>query len=150
MPVTMKPIPKTYEEALASILKGLSNDNKNQIRSNSEYVLTHHGFGMGLRNEWNLWGSRPSASKDLRDEFVDRFQLGHADDMTGLLLDHVRAIVRDEYFNPQAEVLKYREHWIQQNIDPVTQKAIPITRSVENSFYLHIKNSVPRIFGVKK
>jgi hypothetical protein len=114
--------PKTYEQALAFLLKSLNAEDIAYIREGNN--ISHHGFGTAIRNTWNLWGARKGASTALRDEFVSRFKLGHADDMSGFILSHVEAIVNDKAFLPRREIDIYHEHWRKMGIDPVTQERV--------------------------
>lgn len=122
MPVTYEPIPQTYQEAFERIYTGLSDEEKAFIRSQDNPAVIHFTVGMGMRNAWNLWGAQPGVSTALRDEFVSRFKLGHADDMSGFLLSAVWAKVHGEPFDEQAEIRRYHEHWAKAGIDPVTQE----------------------------
>ena len=134
--IKLNKIPKTYEQALSFLLQGLDAEDIAYIRDGNN--ISHHGFGTAIRNTWNLWGARKGASTALRDEFISRFKLGHADDMSGLILSHVEAIVRDEAFDPAEEVKRYHDHWRKIGVDPITQERVsePVNTPLRDGFRL--------------
>lgn len=136
MPMQYDPIPSTYEDAKWQIIKGLTREELEFIRGQPTAAICHMSFmivqtpvtwnisGMAIRNAWNLWGAQEDTSTLLREEFISRFKLGHADDMSGMLLDEVWAEVKGESFSRKEQVLRYHNHWWRLGIDPVTQKDI--------------------------
>ena len=134
--IKLNKIPKTYEQALAFMLQGLDAEDIAYIRDGNN--ISHHGFGTAIRNTWNLWGARKGASTALRDEFISRFKLSHADDISGFILAHVEAIVRDEAFDTAKEVKFYHDHWRKMGIDPVTQERVsePVSTPLPDGFRL--------------
>lgn len=125
MPLTLSPIPTTFEDAVSQLASGLDQDERDFILSNSSSASIHFGGGMATRNAWNLWGTQPGVSTELRDEFISRFKLGHADDMSALLLSALWADVRNEFFDRDGEIARYHNHWKAQGVDPVTQERLP-------------------------
>ncbi len=51
-------IPKDLEDCFAQLDKLLSPKDREEFRNKPEddLILYHHGFGTGLRNDWQLWG----------------------------------------------------------------------------------------------
>ncbi|MEL7023278.1 MAG: DUF6794 domain-containing protein [Pseudomonadota bacterium] len=76
------PIPTTMEEAFAALDAMLSEQDKEQIRSDEEceMIRLHFGLGMWMRNNWGLW--QGSALADLLTEKG----IHHPDDMSGVIL----------------------------------------------------------------
>lgn len=139
MPMNYEPIPETYEQALSQIVDGLTEEEREWMRSNHQIHLflipgqtmppeTFNISGMAIRNAWNLWGAIDSLPTTLRDDFKTRFRLGHADDMTGMLQDEAWAIVRGQPFDREAEIARYHRHWAEYGVDPVTQEKLPKRR----------------------
>ncbi len=67
----------------------------------------HHTLGQYIRNEWKLW----IPDTVFYNYFKDTFDLDHADDMSGIILDGYEAYLNAEDFDPWPEVAKYKEHW---------------------------------------
>lgn len=136
MPMQYDPIPSTYEDAKWQIIKGLTKEELEFIRSQPTAAICHMPFmiaqppdtwnisGMAIRNAWNLWGAQEDRPTALREEFISRFKLGHADDMSGMLLDEAWADVKSEPFSREEQILRYHNHWLRMGIDPVTQEEI--------------------------
>lgn len=110
--------PKTLEEAADFIVANLSDSDRQYLKENSA-VSAHHGFGTALRNEWGLWHD-----SELAQHFKTQYGLGHADDMSGLILGLVGAIVKGTTFDIAKDVDKYKNHWLRLGINPLTQERI--------------------------
>lgn len=113
--------PPTLEEAVELILLNLNKEEKEAL-SGPDARLLHHGPGTAMRNGWNLWGVRPDAPKTLHEHFKERFQLGCADDMSGMIMHAVTARLKGEELDLNAEVKRYHDHWARQGVDPVTMR----------------------------
>lgn len=124
MPITYDPLPKTFDEAFDRIYLNLDASEKALIRQYDTAALIHFTTGMALRNAWNLWGTQPGVSTELKEDFIKRFKLGHADDMSAILLDAVFSKVKGDPFDYPAEVQKYHTHWAKQGVDPVTMQPV--------------------------
>lgn len=120
MAIPIQPIPETYDEAVERIVTNLSHEDKLLFLDDLSFAMMHHGLGQSLRNEWGLW----NGSK-LKTYFMENFGLGHADDMSGLILDRVRAEVGGKSFDVVAKVNYYQNYWRNNyGIDPLTQEPI--------------------------
>lgn len=119
--------PRTLTEAVDLLLAGLDDQDRRDIASMSP-ESTHFGFGMNLRNEWGLWLEHTPLVQWFRREL----QIGHADDMSGIILGSFWAAVLGQTFDVQAEVRRYHTHWLNQGIDPVTQERLPSTFTTTN------------------
>lgn len=116
--------PATLEDAVSIILSGLTDDERDLVRNDHPYI--HMGFGRHMRNGWGLWNGSA-----LRDHFLEVYGLGHADDMSGMILAAVRASVRGETFRPDKKARYYRDFWRSRGVDSKTQKAIaPIRKGL--------------------
>ena len=80
----------------------------------------HFFFGMALRNEWHLWVE----TTPLVQDFKKRYDLfGHADDISGTILDGLWARVKGESVEEgcQKSADRCREHWLKHGAGPGDQ-----------------------------
>ena len=78
------PPPKTLEEAHQRLEKLFPKDELAKIdamKSESEMIEYHRGLGLGMRNEWGLWGGGPLA------QHMSKLGFHHPDDMSGVILE---------------------------------------------------------------
>jgi hypothetical protein len=78
----------------------------------------HHNFGSHLRNTWHLWEPTTPLSR----HYQNCHGIGHADDMSSLIILDLLARMREEPFNLSLQVQRFRQFWIEQKIDPVSQR----------------------------
>lgn len=111
------PSPNTLDEAVNLIVGNLSDTEVEFIKEDKSHGSTvHFSFGMSVRNGWGLWKKDSPLSK----HFQDVWGLGHADDMSGMIIYGVYSVVRGETPMYQAESEKYKRHWKNYGIDPLT------------------------------
>lgn len=122
LPVSVKfditPIPDTLLEAVDLIVKSLTAEEVAFIQGESDHAMLHHTVGMAMRNGWQLW-QRGTA---LHEHFRDTYGLGHADDMSGLIMAGVWARVRGEEHDVERQVKRYKKHWTDAGEDPLMEK----------------------------
>lgn len=111
-------IPTTLAEAASRIVDNLAPEEVKAIQEDLR-ATWHHSFGMAMRNGWGLWHDSVLAK-----HFKDVYGLGHADDMSGLIMGCVLGRVRGEDFDVLAEVEEYKQHWRDYGVDPLTQEKI--------------------------
>jgi hypothetical protein len=101
-------IPKTVKETVYLVVEELDTESIKYIYDdkNSPWSL-HHTIGRRIRNAWGLW----SPYTELKEDAATNYGIAHPDDITGLLLEWVWAVVRNEDFDPQEECLKYIKYW---------------------------------------
>lgn len=133
-------IPATLEEAIDKVIAGMDPASVEFVLNPDSTPGSVHFFtGMSLRNEWGLW-----ADSVLAQHFKTRFGLGHADDMSGMILQGVWNKVRGVPYDIDADVIRYRRFWLQQGINPLTQQ--PDTtltiRPAKPSFWEALKHNV--------
>ena len=60
-------LPRTLTEAVDQIVDRLSEKDKGLVRSTprEDLIRFHHGWGMGIRNGFGLWGQNPDLIADL-------------------------------------------------------------------------------------
>lgn len=111
--------PATLDEAIDLVVASLDYDSIEYIKSEGTDG-SHHGFGMAMRNGWGLW-----QDNELTRHFRTAYGLGHADDMSGLILSGVEAKVKCVKFDLEGEIARYKKHWANYGVDPLTQKPVP-------------------------
>lgn len=120
MPIKLDEVyPHTLDEAIDILYNSLDDDELAFVKSEGVAGM-HHGFGTAIRNFWGLW------NKDsvLGEHFRTTYGLGHADDMSGLILGGLAAKVNGVEFDRQAEVARYYEHWANAGVDPLTLESV--------------------------
>jgi hypothetical protein len=114
-------IPATLEDAIDAVIAGMDDDSLTFVRSgDSTPGSQHHFAGMGLRNKWGLWHDSVLAK-----HFKARFGLGHADDMSGMILAGVWAKVRGEPYDAQEDATHYHKFWARNGRDSLSQALLP-------------------------
>jgi hypothetical protein len=65
--------PKTVKEAVANILSTMNVKNKKIIKNTKkdDLIKYHHGWGMGIRNEFGLWRGNKALMKDTKANHPD-------------------------------------------------------------------------------
>lgn len=100
-------VPSTPAEAVHAVLDALELADVDEICAPGfNPVDLHHTVGRYLRNAWSLWLRTP-----LVERYREAFRLGHADDISMLILREVCARVRGEPFDPSRIVSRCHEHW---------------------------------------
>lgn len=119
MPLSFDEQPATLEEAVSSIVDSLNEEELAYVRKEGASSL-HMSAGMAMRNGWNLWGTQPDKPTALREHFIAQFGLGHADDMSGMILDAVTAKVSGLELVPSIAAKHYHDYWKKNGRDPLT------------------------------
>ena len=98
--------PSSLEETITILASNLSAEER-EVIAQEDASYFHNGVGRTIRNEWKLWDySSPFAMY-----FAETYQIVHADDMSGMILQGLRAYVRSEEFYPDAVAAVYRDFW---------------------------------------
>jgi hypothetical protein len=66
----------------------------------------HLGIGMQIRNAWGLWEDTP-----LRRDAIETYGLAHADDISGLLFEMLRARCMGETYDEADFIERITLHW---------------------------------------
>lgn len=115
----MKRVPTSLDEAINTLYENLSPEAKSYIKFNGADGL-HHGYGTSIRNDWRLWES----SSPLHRYFNLEYELGHADDMSGMILNGLYHKVIGEPYDDYEDAKYYRDYWTKEGIDPLTLEKI--------------------------
>ncbi len=76
------PVPKTVDEAISTLEKTLSDEDKEYLLKNGA-ISMHNSLGRWIRNEWGLW-----TGSELKDELMNMNKsLNHPDDMSNYIIE---------------------------------------------------------------
>lgn len=99
-------VPSTLEDAIDMIIADLTEDDLDYLENNKSTTI-HLSYGRYIRNIWSLWDSETV----LVQHFLNRFDIGHADDISGIILECVWRKVNSVDLDVESQVKKYHEHW---------------------------------------
>jgi len=88
------PLPKTYEQAVARIVAGLSERDRRTVRAvptKLDMIQFHHGWGTGIRNEFGLWSGNTALMRScsIRAGLDANKWFLHPDDASAYILEGV-------------------------------------------------------------
>lgn len=108
MRINLDRVPATHDEAVQLVLDSLTNDDVEAMCA-PDFVIVdvHHSIGRHLRNSWSLW-ERESV---LVQHYRTVHRIGHADDISSLILSEVWARVRAVPFDRAACIATFHVHW---------------------------------------
>lgn len=112
--------PTTLDEAINRLYDGLEKKEIEFIQSETNSVVVHHGFGTWLRNNLHLWVK----TTPIVIWFNQNFGLGHADDISGIILEGLWCKVNNIMFEPYKTVERYKKHWIGLRVSPLDQSPL--------------------------
>lgn len=101
-------IPKDLEDAFKQINSFWPDSTKTMVKSWTEDEFSgrlHHGFGMWMRNNWQLWGgSRLS-------KYFNDLGIHHPDDMSGIILDSYHRHLNNKEIQLEEQIAFYKDYW---------------------------------------
>jgi hypothetical protein len=101
-------VPSTLDDAIATIRSGMTDEDYTHINHpNFSPAQLHFSVGMMIRNEWSMWDKETILVK----WFKSKYDIDHADDISGLILD---CLHRDIIGQPRRDVelaKRYIAHW---------------------------------------
>lgn len=101
-------IPKNLEDCFKQIDSFWPDSTKIKVRTWSEQEFAgrvHMGFGMWMRNNWQLWGgSRLS-------KYFNDLGVFHPDDMSGIILDSYHRYLTGKEINLQKQIDHSKAYW---------------------------------------
>ncbi len=105
-------IPKDLEDCFKQIDSFWDDSTKIKVKQLTEDVFSarvHHGFGMWMRNNWQLWsGSRLS-------KYFNDLGIYHQDDMSGIILDSYHRYLTGKDIKLEEEIKFYQDYWKKSN-----------------------------------
>lgn len=100
--------PNNLEEAVEILKKhNATPEAKSTIIKLKDTSMLHHGYGTALRNSWNLWVKTSPIVK----WFKDTYDIDHADDISGIILDAFIADMQGKPRKTDTLVARYKAHW---------------------------------------
>ncbi|REC77211.1 hypothetical protein DRF60_12425 [Chryseobacterium elymi] len=125
-------IPKDLEDCFVQINIFWNDSIKAKVRTWEENEFTgkvHLGFGMWLRNNWQLWGgSRLS-------KYFNNLNIYHPDDMSGIILLSYHRHLNNREIKLEEQIKYYQDYW--ENSKKTEQK-----RKIENFSKYKIGNTL--------
>jgi hypothetical protein len=101
-------IPKDLDDCFKQIDGFWSDSTKMEVKQWSENEFTgkaHMGFGMWMRNNWQLWGgSRLS-------KYFNDMGVYHPDDMSGIILDSYHRYLNGTDIKLEEQIKFYKDYW---------------------------------------
>lgn len=116
----LETLPFTHDQAVNLLLQAPWNQIERKAMLDGGLFGLHHNFGEHLRNTWHLF----EPTTPLARHYQTVYGIGHADDMSSLIILDLLARMRGESFDINFYVQRYREFWLNQKIDPVTQREL--------------------------
>lgn len=114
----LETLPFTHNQAVNILLKATWTQAERIMMLEGGLVALHHNFGKHIRDSWHLWEPTSPLAR-----YYQRFYgIGHADDMSSLIILDLLCRMRGESFDMRHYVEKYRDFWLNQKIDPVSQR----------------------------
>ena len=139
-------IPTTLEEAHREIERILPKDELAKIdamKSEKDMIEYHMGFGMGIRNEWGLWGDGPLA------QHLHKLGFFHPDDMSGVILGTFWCKRHGKDFGLKEKAAYYAKFWEEsRKFDTEEKERVEVVKTKMRSMMmgLQIKNAgVPTV-----
>jgi len=101
-------IPKNIEDSFSQINSFWADSTRLKMKNLTEDEFSsrlHLGFGMWIRNNWQLWGgSRLS-------KYFNDLGIHHPDDMSGIILDSYHRYLNNKEIKLEEQVKYYQEYW---------------------------------------
>jgi hypothetical protein len=105
-------IPKNLEDCFIQIDKFWNDSTKLEVGQLPEDEFSgraHLGFGMWMRNNWQLWGgSRLS-------KYFNVLGIYHPDDMSGIILDSYHRYLTGKDLKLEEQIKLYQDYWKKAN-----------------------------------
>lgn len=114
MKINLDRVPATHDEAVQLVLDSLAPaDVEVMCAPDFSIVDVHHTIGRYLRNSWSLWES----ASVLVQHYRTVHRIGHADDISSMILSEVWARVRAVPFDRAACIAVFHTHWKAQGLN---------------------------------
>jgi len=143
------PAPKTLDEAHERLEKLLPKEELAKIdamKSEDEMIEYHFGLGMGIRNNWGLWGGGPLA------QHMKKLGFTRPDNMSGVILETFWCKRHQKDFRLKERAAFYAAYWKVAADPPQTAKDPKDGSEVDwnMSFGADSDDSTPRQIHVGK
>ena len=112
-------IPKDLEDCFTQINSFWSDSTKTKVKNWTEEEFlknAHFGFGMWMRNNWQLWGgSRLS-------KYFNALEIYHPDDMSSIILQSYYRYLNNKEIKLEEQVKYYQEYWEKSKAEDLKSK----------------------------
>lgn len=95
--------PKNLEEAVNMIESKMKEEDREFLKTKSPDWF----HGMNMRNNWNMWNKDSPLSI-----YFNSIGIYHPDDMYGTIMKCLKARIRNEPFDLNAQVQFYKDYWM--------------------------------------
>ena len=112
-------IPKDLEDCFTQINSFWSDSTKTKVKNWSEEEFStnaHFGFGMWMRNNWQLWGSSRLS------KYFNELEIYHPDDMSGIILGSYHRHLNDKEIKLEEQIQHYQEYWEKSKTNELKRK----------------------------
>lgn len=101
-------IPTNLDEAVNIIVEQFKDydDTPKRVSEEEFMALTHHGFGMSIRNNWGLWTKDSPLVKYFNDKGIY-----HGDDMSSIILVSVYRKINGKEIDLDGQIKEIRDYW---------------------------------------
>jgi hypothetical protein len=118
--------PDTLEECV-KVLKCILQENKDYdyfvSMSFDDLISLHHGLGRWIRNEWGLWRDPATEEGKLCAHMID-LGFEHADDMSQTIIEYCWSKYKEQEYDLEERVIKFRLYWKEMRASTQGQNAI--------------------------
>ena len=101
-------IPKNLEECFTQIDNFWDDSTKLQVKdwTEDEFIAkTHFGFGMWMRNNWQLWGGSRLSN------YFNEMGIYHPDDMSGIIINSYHRYLTGKEIKLEEQIEVYQGYW---------------------------------------
>jgi len=112
-------IPKDLEDCFVQINSFWDDSTRLKVKNWTEDEFSrrvHLGFGMWMRNNWQLWGgSRLS-------KYFNDLEINHPDDMSGIILDSYHRYLNNKEIQLGEQIQYYKDYWKKAELNDLKRK----------------------------
>lgn len=99
-------IPKDLDDCFRELDRLLRPDDIEKIKKGEiKAIEMHMGLGMGLRNQWGLWGGSHLA------KYFNQMGIFHPDDMSGIILESYVRRLQKLPIRLEEQIAEYKKYW---------------------------------------
>ncbi|NDJ00080.1 hypothetical protein GWA97_13400 [Flavobacterium sp. LaA7.5] len=111
-------IPKDLKDCFIQINKSISDSTKVEITNWEEKEMSrlHFGFGMWMRNNWQLWGGSRLSN------YFNEMEIYHPDDMSGIILTSYHRDLNKKDLKLDEQIKYYVNYWKSAKEDEIRKR----------------------------
>ena len=107
-------VPKNLNECYEVLDEMNMSDLDSWLKQNEDKAMgvAHHGLGMWLRNNWDLWSvSKTPFWEDTLPGYFNKMGIKHPDDMSGIILKSYHRHKNGKDIKLEEQVKMYQDFW---------------------------------------